>query len=319
MPIINSKDQHKILPMSYIWAHTYYKTSSVRQWRSEDFSMQLDIEQWHSLNILTNDERMMVLRTIGYFSTASSFTANNIILTGYRYITNPECRQYLLRQAYELSVHTDAFIYCCDSFGLDPHEIYSMHKTIDTMKAKDDLVAGFVPGTLSLSKTRDLQKFILSLVSSYIVSEGIFFYTGFAMMLMLKRRDKLVELGTLFEHMMQDATVHVAFGCDIIKEICIENPRVWTPAFKEEVTGMIKYAVELEKKDMAQAWPDGLMGLDTEAFYQYIDHIADKRLEQIGLPKIFQQVNPFKWISSYEESNTLFGNEHEYHTTDIDI
>ena len=324
MPIINSKsDQNKILPMSYLWAHKYFRHSMTRQWMPEDISMQLDVEQWRSMNILTDDERTMVLRNIGYFSTASSFMADNIVLTAYKHTTNPECRQYLLRQAYETSIHTDAFIQCCDTLGLDPDEIYSMHQNIETIKAKDDFVAKFaVPlkdPKFSITSTKGIQQFVLNLVGNYVVMEGLFFYTSFAMMLMLRRRDKMAGVGQLFENIMQDATVHLAFGCDIIKEICIENPKVWTPAFKSEIIDMIKEAVDLEKEYVSEACPHGLMGIDAVLFSQYIDYIADTRLEQIGLPKLFQQVNPFKWLSQSVsmKDKGVFNSSHEYHTSDV--
>ena len=270
-----------------------------RQWMPEDISMQLDVEQWRSMNILTDDERTMVLRNIGYFSTASSFMADNIVLTAYKHITNPECRQYLLRQAYETSIHTDAFIQCCDTLGLDPDEIYSMHQNIETIKAKDDFVAKFaVPlkdPKFSITSTKGIQQFVLNLVGNYVVMEGLFFYTSFAMMLMLRRRDKMA------------------------KEICIENPKVWTPAFKSEIIDMIKEAVDLEKEYVSEACPHGLMGIDAVLFSQYIDYIADTRLEQIGLPKLFQQVNPFKWLSQSVsmKDKGVFNSSHEYHTSDV--
>ncbi|OGB96929.1 hypothetical protein A3F06_00860 [candidate division TM6 bacterium RIFCSPHIGHO2_12_FULL_36_22] len=319
MPIINCrKNENKALPMSYVWAHKYYRNSIVRNWTPEEISMQCDLNQWLSATVLTDDERVMVLRTIGYFSTASSFTVNNIILTAYKHITNQECRQYLLRQAYEMSIHTEAFIQCCDTLGLDPEEIYSMHQTIETMSAKDDFVAQIAvmssDKNFSLDTTKNIQKFIFNLVAYYIIMEGIFFYTGFAMMLMLRRRNKLAGIGQLFENIMRDQTTHVAFGCDIIKEICIENPTVWTPAFKDELMGMIKHAVTLEKNYVEDICPYGIMGVDAEQFGQYIDYIADTRLEQIGLPKLFQQVNPFKWISqSFEKKPELM----QYHTTEV--
>ncbi len=295
--------------MSYIWAHKYYRNSIVRHWTPEEVSMRYDFDQWLSGTVLTDDERVMVLRTIGYFSTACSFTANNIILTAYKHITNQECRQYLLRQAYEMSIHTEAFIQCCDTLGLDPDEIYSMHQNVDSMKAKDDFVAQIAAmgcdKKLSMNTTKGIQKLVLNLVAYYIIMEGIFFYTGFAMMLMLRRRDKLAGIGQLFENIMRDQVTHISFGCDVIKEICIENPSVWTPAFKDELVGMIKHAVTLEKNYLEDVSPYGVMGVDAEQFGEYIDYIADTRLEQVGLTKLFQQVNPFKWISqSFEKKGT---------------
>ena len=113
-------DPNKILPMKYKWARQHYKTGVANNWVPEEVSMQKDVEMWKHPSALTEEERRVVLRNMGFFSTAESLTANNLVLIIYRHITNPECRQYLLRQAYEEAVHTDTFIYCCDSLGLDP-------------------------------------------------------------------------------------------------------------------------------------------------------------------------------------------------------
>ena len=102
--------------------------------------MQQDIELWKAKGGLTDDERRMVMWNLGFFSTAESLTANNIVLSIYRHVTNPECRQYLLRQAYEEAVHTETFIYCCDSLGLDPDQVYNMYNSIPSIKKKDDFV-----------------------------------------------------------------------------------------------------------------------------------------------------------------------------------
>src|SRR5579872_6484096 len=140
--IINntSTDPNKILPMTYLWAREYYKNGVANNWTPEEVSMQQDVEQWKAPNVLTIQERKLILLNLGFFSTAESLTANNIVLAIYRHVTNPECRQYLLRQAFEESIHTDTFIYCCDSLGLDPEEIYTMYQTIPSIKEKDDFV-----------------------------------------------------------------------------------------------------------------------------------------------------------------------------------
>src|SRR3989344_4879507 len=116
MPIINSSqtDPNKILPMTYMWARQHYKDGVANNWTPEEISMQKDVEQWKSSQI-TETERRLILWNLGFFSTAESLTANNIVLAVYRHITNPECRQYLLRQAFEEAIHTDTFIYSCDT------------------------------------------------------------------------------------------------------------------------------------------------------------------------------------------------------------
>ena len=303
MSIINNTktDPNKILPMHYMWARQHYKNGVNNNWTPEEISMQKDVEQWKSDRVLEPAERRLILWNLGFFSTAESLTANNIVLAVYNHVTNPEARQYLLRQAYEEAVHTDTFIYCCDTLGLDPDEVFNMYETIPSIKEKDDFVVEltktvFDP-TFTTEGTENIQRFVRDLVGFYVIMEGIFFYAGFAMMLALKRQNKMVGIGEQFEYIMRDESIHLAFGCDLINTIKVEFPEVWTPAFQEEIADLIDQAVVLEQKYAYDACPEGLLGINAEQFAQYVDYIADRRLERLGLPKRFHQENPFPWMS----------------------
>lgn len=301
--IINNSavDPNKILPMKYLWARQHYKDGVANNWTPEEISMQKDIEQWKSSTVLSETERRMILYNLGFFSTAESLTANNLVLAVYRHVTNPECRQYLLRQAYEEAVHTDTFIYCCDSFGLDPDEIYNMYLTIPSIAEKDEFVVELTKSLFNPTFTTDnsaqIQKFLHDLVGYYVIMEGIFFYAGFAMMLALKRQGKLVGVGEQFEYIMRDESIHLAFGCDLINTIKAENPEIWTAEFQQELGELIRHAVILEKKYAFDACPQGVLGINAQQFCDYVEYIADRRLERIDLPKIYGTVNPFPWMS----------------------
>lgn len=300
--INNSKvDPNKILPMTYLWARQHYKDGVANNWTPEEISMQRDVEQWKSATFLTKTERRLILWNLGFFSTAESLTANNLVLAVYKHVTNPECRQYLLRQAYEEAVHTDTFIYCCDSLGLDPEEIYNMYTMIPSIKDKDDFVIALTTSlfdpTFTTDTQEDIQKFIHDLIGYYVIMEGIFFYAGFAMMLALKRQDKMVGIGEQFEYIMRDESLHLAFGCDLINTIKAENPAVWTQKFQDEIVELIKQAVVLEKYYALDACPQGLLGINAEQFCEYVEYIADRRLERIDLPKVYGRKNPFPWMS----------------------
>ena len=309
MPIINNStiDPNKILPMSYLWAREHYKSGVANNWTPEEISMQQDVEHWKSLNFLSETERRMILWNLGFFSTAESLTANNIVLALYRHITNPECRQYLLRQAYEEAVHTDTFIYCCDTLGLDPDEIYNMYETIPSIKAKDDFVVQLTTSVFdpnfSTQGEGNIQKFVRDLIGYYVIMEGIFFYAGFAMMLALKRQNKMIGIGQQFEYIMRDESIHLAFGCDVINTIKAENPEIWTPAFQEEIVELVKKAVVLEQLYAHDACPQGLLGINAEQFSEYVEYIADRRLERIDLPKVYGRKNPFPWMSQATDLN----------------
>ena len=301
--IINNStvDPNKILPMRYLWARQHYKDGVANNWTPEEVSMQKDVEQWKAKNVLSDTERRLILWNMGFFSTAESLTANNIVLTVYKHVTNPECRQYLLRQAYEEAVHTDTFIYCCDSLGLDPDEIYNMYETIPSIKEKDDFVVdltrSIIDPNFTTDTSQDVRQFLHDLIGFYVIMEGIFFYAGFAMMLALKRQNKMVGIGEQFEYIMRDESIHLAFGCDLINTIKAENPEVWDAAFQEEIVELIRKSVELEKVYAYDACPQGVLGINPQQFCEYVEYIADRRLERIDLPKVYGKQNPLPWMS----------------------
>ncbi len=303
MPIINSSktDPNKILPIRYPWAREYYKAAIANNWTPEEVSMQKDVEQWKSTRVLSEGERRLILWNLGFFSTAESLTANNIVLAVYQHVTNPESRQYMLRQAFEEAIHTDTFIYCCDTLGLDPEEVYNMYLRIPSIQEKDDFVVELTKSVFEPSFKTDgpenIQRFVHDLVGYYVIMEGIFFYAGFAMMLALKRQNKMIGIGEQFEYIMRDESLHLAFGCDLINTIKSENPEIWTPAFCDDLGRLVDQAVVLEQRYARDACPDGLLGINAEQFAQYVEYVADRRLDRLGLPKRYNRENPFPWMS----------------------
>lgn len=321
--ICNTKmDPNKILPMRYMWARQHYQDGVANNWTPEEVSMQKDVEQWKDPKCLTEDERRMIMWNLGFFSTAESLTANNLVLAVYRHVTNPECRQYLLRQAYEEAVHTDTFIYVCDSLALNPDEVYNMYETIPSISEKDNFVIELTESIFDphfeITDLKSMQTFLHDLIGYYVIMEGIFFYAGFAMMLALKRQNKMIGIGEQFEYIMRDESIHLAFGCDLINTIKKENPAVWTPEFQKNITDLIKKAVELEAQYAVDACPRGLLGIGSDQFVNYVKHIADRRLERIGLPKVYNEENPFPWMSQAtdlsKEKNFFESRVTEYRT-----
>lgn len=297
----STTDPNKILPIKYKWAREHYKTGVANNWVPEEVGMQKDVEQWNTPGVLSEKEKRLIMRNMGFFSTAESLTANNIVLTIYKHITNPECRQYLLRQAYEEAIHTDTFIYTCDTLGLDPEEVYTMYSLIPSIKKKDDFVVDMTKSLLSDNSTTkgtaNIQRFVHDLVGYYLILEGLFFYAGFAMMLSMMRQNKMVGVGEQFQFILRDESVHLAFGRDLINTIVDENPEVWTASFKEKITNSIKDSVKLEIEYAKDCMPKGILGLNASIISEYIKHIADRRLESIRLSKVYKAQNPLSWMS----------------------
>ncbi|MFP8891103.1 ribonucleotide-diphosphate reductase subunit beta [Natrialbaceae archaeon A-CW2] len=309
MALIDTNTEHdpnKILPIEYNWAREYYTAGVANNWVPEEIPMQADISQWDG-DELSDAERQLIEWNLGFFSTAESLTANNIVLALYEYVTAPECRQYLLRQAYEEAIHTDTFIYCCDSLGFEPEYLYGMYDRIPSIAEKDafvvDLTKAIDRPDFTLETDADIRAFVRDLIGFYVIMEGIFFYAGFAMMLGLKRQNKMVGIGQQFEYIMRDESLHVGFGVDLINQIRREHPGVWTDRFEREVIDLIAEAVRLEKLYAQKACPEGILGMSAAQFAEYVEYIADRRLDQLEIPTQYGTENPFPWLSEQVDLN----------------
>lgn len=300
--IVNCKtvDVNQLMPMKYDWAWEHYLNGCHNNWMPEEVPMSRDIAQWKS-GSLKEEERLVILRNLGFFSTAESLVGNNIVLAIFRHVTNPEARQYLLRQAFEEAIHTHAFHYIVDSLSIDPHEVFNMYHEINTIHNKDafemTLTEDVLKPGFTTESTQGLQSFLKNLIGYYVIMEGIFFYSGFAMILSFQRKNIMPGIGEQFQYILRDETIHLNFGIDLINTVKAENPEVWTPSFQEEVVGMVDKATWLEYMYAKECLPKGVLGLTSNLFLDYVRHIADRRLERIGLNSLYGAPNPFPWMS----------------------
>lgn len=293
-------DVNQLCPIKYKWAWEHYINGCANHWMPTEVSMQKDIDQWKS-DLFTPDERLVVMRNLGFFSTGESLVGNNIVLAIFKYVTNPECRQYLLRQAFEEAVHTHTFQYVCESLNLDQREVFNMYHEVDSIAGKDEFVMSLTQDVMNpdfnTQGDENIQKFLRNLVGFYVIMEGIFFYSGFVMILSFHRRNQLTGIGEQFQYIMRDESVHMNFGIDLINGIKAENPQVWTDNFKQDLIQMIDTAVGFEVRYAQDCLPRGVLGLNARMFDDYVRYIADRRLERIGLPKQYHARNPFPWMS----------------------
>lgn len=296
----NQVDVNQLMPLKYKWAWEHYLNGCANHWMPSEIPMAKDIELWKS-NKLSPDERHLIMRVLGFFSTAESLVANNITLAIFKHVTNPEARQYLLRQAFEEAIHTHTFHYIVESLGLDEGEVFNMYNEIPVIHDKDafemKITEDILDPQFSTESLEGTQKFLENLIGYYIIMEGIFFYSGFVMMLSFLRQNRMTGIGEQFQYILRDETIHLNFGIDLINGIKQENPDVWTAEFQRHIVDLIKEAVELEIRYAEDCLPRGLLGLTSSMFREYVQHIADRRLERIGLKVIYNSKNPFPWMS----------------------
>ncbi|WP_027328750.1 ribonucleotide-diphosphate reductase subunit beta [Marinimicrobium agarilyticum] len=295
-------DLNQLVPFKYDWAWQKYLDGCANHWMPQEVNMTADIALWKSRDGLTEDERRIVKRSLGYFSTADSLVANNLVLAIYRLITNPECRQYILRQAFEEAIHTHAYQYCIESLSMDEAEIFNMYRELPSVAAK---------AAWSLKHTQTLgdptfntgtpetdQELLRNLVAFYAVTEGIFFYCGFSQILSMGRRNKMTGVAEQFQYILRDESMHLNFGIDVINQIKLENPNLWTPEFQKEVTQMVLEGTELEIAYARDSMPRGVLGMNAGMMEEYLHFIANRRLAQLGLKEQYPGAqNPFPWMS----------------------
>ena len=284
-------DLNQLVPFKYDWAWQKYLDGCANHWMPQEVNMTADIALWKTEGALSDDERWIVKRNLGFFSTADSLVANNLVLAIYRLITNPECRQYLLRQAFEEAIHTHAYQYVIESLGMDEGEIFNMYHEVPSVARKaswalkytrDLSDPTFTTGTLETDK--DLLK---NLIAYYCVLEGIFFYCGFTQILSMGRRNKMTGTSEQFQYILRDESMHVNFGIDVINQIKFENPHLWDDEVRDRAAQMILEGTQLEIEYARDTMPRGVVGMNANMMAEYLQFIANRRLAQIGLRNNF--------------------------------
>lgn len=325
-------DLNQLYPTKYQFARDAYTTASANHWVPQEIGMAADVDLWrrsqnhwmpnnetstvvdahvehhnlnnqsHSDDLLTPDEMRLIEISMGFFSTADSLVANNIIFGIYRHITNPECRQFLLRQAFEESNHTESYEYIIESLGMDSARVFNMYRELPAVAAKSAWALPFThvlkdPNFQTGTLEND-QHLLRALVAFYVVFEGIFFYVGFAQILSLGRHNKMMGTAEQFQYILRDESLHFNFGVDMINQIKLENPHLWTPTFQKEMVEIIKTGVELEHQYAQNTMPRGILGLNANMMGEYLRYIGNRRLAQIGLPEQYPgATNPLPWMS----------------------
>ncbi len=295
-------DLNQLVPFKHDWAWQKYLDGCSNHWMPQEVNMTKDVATWKDPNGLSDDERRIVMRSLGYFSTADSLVANNLVLAIYRLITNPECRQYILRQAFEEAIHTHAYQYCIESLGMDEAEVFNMYREVPSIAKKAAWSIkhtqgisnpGFTTGTPESD-----QELLRNLIGFYCVTEGVFFYCGFTQILSMGRRNKMTGVAEQFQYILRDESMHLNFGVDVINQIKLENPHLWTEEFQQEVIQMILEGTQLEIEYARDTMPRGVLGMNANMMEEYLQFICNRRLAQLGLPAQFSNVsNPFPWMS----------------------
>ena len=319
--IINGRQTmtFNLLPLKYQWAYELYRNMKANHWEPEDIPMAKDIEQWRG-NDLSDVERWIIRMGIGYFSAAEGIVGDNIQHVVRELVTAPELKLVLGRHAHEENIHADSLLYMISSLGINPHECEAMFEDVPTILRKNEFVSRVsreLRRDMDLTQLSEKQALARNIFVFGQCMEGTQFYGLFGMILSLYRQNKFPGIGQMFRYTLRDESNHIELLRNLLVELIRENPDVWTDEFQQELVSLMKEAVQLEKEFINDCLPVNAVGLSSEEFAEYIDYIADRRLENVGLPMLNEGVkNPFPWLAEMmdikKEQNFFEGRVTEY-------
>jgi len=305
--VINGRDSmaFNLLPLKYQWAYDLYRTMKANHWEPEDIQMQTDIQQWRGTEVADN-ERWIIRMGIGYFSAAEGIVGDNIQHVVRGLVTAPELKLVLGRHAHEENIHADSLLYMISSLGINPHDCEAMFEQIPTILRKNEFVS---KNSRSLRRDLDMTKLEnKKLLAKNIflfgqVMEGTQFYGLFGMILSLYRQKKFPGIGQMFRYTLRDESNHIEVFRNLFMDLVEENKEIWTPEFREDLRNVMREGVALEKDFIRDCLPVNSVGLSADEFTTYIDYIADRRLEGVGLAPLNPPIkNPLPWLAEIMDS-----------------
>ena len=294
-----------LLPLKYQWAYDLYRTMKANHWEPEDIPMQTDIGQWRGLEIADN-ERWIIRMGIGYFSAAEGIVGDNIQHVVRELVTAPELKLVLGRHAHEENIHADSLLYMISSLGINPHECEAMFEQIPTILRKNEFVSKnsrALRRELDLTKVDNKKLLAKNIFLFGQVMEGTQFYGLFGMILSLYRQKKFPGIGQMFRYTLRDESNHIEVFRNLFMDLVKENMEIWTPEFREELRDVMREGIALEKDFIRDCLPVNSVGLSLDEFLNYIDYIADRRLEGVGLDPLNARItNPLPWLAEIMDS-----------------
>ncbi len=294
-----SAEDMNLHPIKYPWAYNLYNQAVRNTWFPHEIALKEDLEDWVKM---TDDEQHAVKFLMAFFNPAELIVNRSIALGIYPYLKSPECHLYLAKQMWEEANHCVSFEYVLETFPFDKEKIFDLHLTVPSMQAKEEYIMKYLrrmtEEKLDIETPEGKKDFIRNLVATNIVMEGIWFYSGFMVALSFRQRNQLRNFGSMINWVIRDESLHLQFGINLIHNILEENQVLLTEEFANEIRSIIIEGVDREVAYNKDLFPNGILGLNADYVNQYVQYVADRRLEELGLAKHYNATNPAKWMST---------------------
>ncbi len=306
-----------IYPSKYPWARELYEQAVANTWFPHEIALKEDRDDYETM---TEEEQHALKFIMAFFNPGELMVNRSIALGIYPYLKSAECHLFLAKWMWEEANHCTSFEYVLETFNFDREETYSIHLDRPSMVAKENFVNGYTKKmteqTVDIESDEGKKDFIRNLIATNIVTEGIWFYSGFMVILSFRQRNKMRNFGSMINWVLRDESLHLKFGMNLVLTILEENRDLVTEEFAREIRDIIIEGVRLENDYNKELFPNGILGLNAEYVNQYVQYVADRRLEELGFEAYFNVSNPAKWMSTstdvlelvnfFEQQNTNY-------------
>lgn len=287
-------------PMKYPIFYEMYKNGIKNTWTVEEIDWSTDLVDLH--HKLKPAEKHLINRLVAFFATGDSIVGNNLVLNLYKHINSPEARLYLSRQLYEEALHVQFYLTLLDNYIPNPDERAKAFAAIDnipSIKQKAQFCFKWMDSinTLeSLQTIEDRRKFLLNLICFATCIEGLFFFASFAYVYFLRSNGLLQGLASGTNWVFRDESMHIAFATEVINTVRKEEPHLFNEQMNEMVIQMLEDAIECEMGFAKDILEHGVAGLSLRDMRQYLEFVADQRLESLHIPARYKVKNPFPFM-----------------------
>jgi ribonucleoside-diphosphate reductase beta chain len=287
-------------PMKYPAFYDMYKAAIKNTWTVEEVDFSTDLTDLHSR--ISPAERHLIQRLVAFFATGDSIVGNNLVLNLYKHINSPEARMYLSRQLFEEAQHVQFYLTLLDNYLPDMKEREAAFAAVDhipSIRRKADFCFRWMDSVQDLDELRRVEQkrqFLLNLICFAACIEGLFFFAAFAYVYFLRSKGLLHGLATGTNWVFRDESAHIAFAFEVIRQVRREEAGVFDAKMEQDVIAMLRDAVECEANFGEDVLGMGVAGMSISDLRKYLEYVADRRLEALGIMPVFGSNNPFDFM-----------------------
>jgi ribonucleoside-diphosphate reductase beta chain len=286
-------------PMRYPQFYDRFRDAIRNTWTVEEVDLHSDLAD---LGRLSAAERHLVGRLVAFFATGDTIVANNLVLNLYQHVNSPEGRLYLSRQLFEEAVHVQFYLTLLDTYvpgEAERAEAFAAVENIPSIRRKAEFCFRWIGSLASLRELRsaaDRRSFLLNLICFAACIEGLFFYGAFAYVYFLRSRGLLNGLASGTNWVFRDESMHMAFAFDVVETVRAQEPGLFDDELARQVSDMLAEAVECEVQFAEDLLGQGVTGLSLDSMREYLQHVADRRLAQLGIEPLYGSANPLQFM-----------------------